>query len=76
MEDRINLLMSMHNIMLHMNNEDAYWSWVILGVPDQPSRNDYEFIASNEDAFRECVEHFTNVFNEYIEDGIYADARY
>lgn len=73
MEDRISVLKSMHNIMIHMNNEDAYWRWVTLGVPDEPSEDDYIFIASNDESFKECVEHFTDVFKEYADDGIYTE---
>ena len=76
MEDRINLLKAMHEIMIHMNNEDAYWRWVILGVPDEPSEDDFRFIASDKESFNECVEHFTKVFLDYAEDGIYANTKY
>lgn len=76
MEDRISVLKSMHNIMIHMNNEDAYWRWVTLGVPDEPSEDDFQFIASNKESFDECVEHFARVFKAYIEDGLYTDGVY
>jgi len=73
MQDRVNLLKSMHNIMLHMNNEDAYWCWVELGVPDEPTEDDFRFIASDPESFKECTEHFTRVFRSYYTDGFVTD---
>ena len=73
MEDRINLLKAMHTIMIHMNIEDAYWAWVELGVPDEPSENDFIFIASDKESFDECTEHFTRVFKTYCNGGYVTD---
>jgi hypothetical protein len=68
-ENRIEILKAMHTIMTYMNNENAYWSWVTLGVPDEPQEDDFESIAEDEDSFNEVAEHFTEVFKEYSKDG-------
>lgn len=68
-ENRIEILKAMHTIMTYMNNENAYWSLVTLGVPDEPQEDDFESIAEDEDSFNEVAEHFTEVFKEYSKDG-------
>lgn len=32
---RIKELKAMHETMLHLNNEGAYFDWIVLGVPDE-----------------------------------------
>ena len=68
---RIEVLKAMHLIMIHMNNEEAYWYWVELAVPDEPSEDDYEFIAKDDGAFEDCVEHFRRVVKLYMKDGLF-----
>ena len=68
-QQRIDLLKAMHEIMINMNNEDAYFSWVTLGVPDEPQEDDFESIASDPEGFKETTDHFTRVFKRYIKDG-------
>jgi hypothetical protein len=68
-QQRIDLLKAMHEIMVNMNNENAYYSWVTLGVPDEPQEDDFEFIASDPEGFKEVTDHFTSVFRAYSKDG-------
>lgn len=70
-KERIEILKNMHNIMMHMNNEEAYFDWVELGVPDYPSEEDYEYIAENNDDFNESFKWFVRCIGKYWEDGLY-----
>jgi len=69
-KERIEILKQMHNIMLHMNNENAYYDWIQLGVPDCPSKEDYEYISDNNDDFNESVEWFVRCIKVYGKDGM------
>ena len=60
---RIKQLMTMHLFMLNANDESIYLSWVALGVPDCPSEDDYEFIAENDETYKECCDLFRELVN-------------
>ena len=48
---RIELLKSMNEHIINIGDEDIYDDWFALGVPDEPSYDDYEFIAENDDEY-------------------------
>lgn len=52
-ERRINLLKDMHNYILNMGDDFVYDIWIRDGVPDEPDDEIFEFIASNDDDWRE-----------------------
>ena len=57
-KERINLLKQMHQYIVDIGDEDIYDAWVTDGIPDEPSEEDYEFIAKYD---RE----WTNVCREF-----------
>ena len=61
----------MHEIMQSMNDEDAYYSWVMTGVPDGATEEDFIDIASNSDDFADCKDLFDKLFKRYSKDGLY-----
>ena len=69
-KERINWLKNAHEFITLLNNENAYYDWIVEGVPDCPSENDFEFIASNEDSFNEVKDYFFEVFYAYRNDGL------
>ena len=58
---KMNLLQQMHNFILNIGDEEIYEEWVTSCVPDEPSEDDYEFIASNETLWDEITEKFIQI---------------
>ena len=57
-ESRINQLKAMHDLMTEANDESVYMRWVELGVPDCPDKDDFEFIAQDDEMYNECFDLF------------------
>lgn len=62
--ERTNLLIKLHSIMICMNDENAYMEWIVT-VLDEPTREDFEDIARDDKFFNEVLEEFMRIFNEY-----------
>lgn len=58
---KMNLLQQMHKFVIDIGDEEIYEEWVTSCVPDEPSEDDYEFIASNENLWNEVVEKFAQI---------------
>lgn len=68
MEKRITLLKAMHEyILTECQNEYALDYWIVAGVPDEPSENDFEFIAGDDEFFKDTCMAFAKTLE--IEDG-------
>lgn len=70
MAKRIALLKAQHEIIVHMNNEEAYMEWINI-VPDCPQDDDFEFIAEDDELFANAMECFKSIMDTYLDDGIY-----
>lgn len=46
-EQRIQLLKQMNQYIIDLGDEEVYEAWFSLGVPDEPTEEDYEFIAKD-----------------------------
>lgn len=57
LEARIAQLSSMHEIMRNANDESIYMSWIYT-MPDQPSDEDIESIALDDEDYNECFDAF------------------
>ena len=56
---KMNLLGGMHSfVMSCINDEDLQDEWLTMGVPDEPSEEDFEFIAEDPQEFAEVVHLF------------------
>ena len=55
-EQRIDLLKRMNKAVIDNGDEEIWMAWIVYGVPDCPQEEDYEFIASDEDCFKETLE--------------------
>ena len=60
-ESRIKQLKAMHQLMMEANDEDIYYTWIVGGVPDEPDDSDFEFIASDDEAYNECFDLFVSL---------------
>lgn len=69
-EQLVKNLKLMHNVMMSMNNEDAYYSWIYV-MPDEPSEDDFIYIASNADEYKDCEDTYYSLFKKYAKDGLY-----
>lgn len=67
--NKLEELQIMHEAMLHMNNEDAYYKW-IYEVPDEPSIDDFEYILENNE-FDYVKKFFVKLLKKYAKDGLY-----
>ena len=50
-KERVELLKAMNTIILNENDEDVGDYWFSVGIPDNPSEEDYEIIAKDDDDF-------------------------
>ena len=63
--DRIEILKSMHRLVLAMNDEDAYMAWVYC-VPDGSEDTDLEDIALNDEyTFKDACNLFNRLVKSY-----------
>lgn len=68
--ERADFVRSMNNIMVHMNDEEAYMKWIQV-VPDGATQEDFEAIADNEELFDSTVYLFKDLMDKYMKNGIY-----
>lgn len=62
---KMNLLGGMHSFVINcINDENLQDEWLTLGVPDEPSEKDLEFIAEDPQEFAEV----THLFGKLVWD--------
>lgn len=71
---RLRNVMLMHQTMMHMNNENAYMSW-IYRMPDEPRLEDFNDFASDEEEYMELYLYFTKLLQHYIKDGLFRPSK-
>ena len=69
LEERITNLKRMHNVMTRMNDEEVYMAWINY-MPDEPSDDDINFIAQNDEDYDEIVRIFVRLVWKYGHEGI------
>ena len=71
--DRLRAIIAMHTMVIDMNDESAYLSWIYL-VPDEASEWDFIDFATNDDgttenkSFDEAVMLFKKLWNRYAKE--------
>lgn len=65
-EEMAEVISSMHNIVLSFNDEEAYGNWIDL-VPDEPSEEDFKFIAEDKELLTEVIDRFRWIIVHYID---------
>ena len=68
MERRITVLKAMDEAVREMNDEYAMDSWLMVGVPDEASEDDYEFIAENHEEYIDVVKVFARIVAKYAKE--------
>lgn len=63
---RARLLKELNTIILQNveNEETIINTWFSLGIPDEATNNDYEFIAESDESFNEIVDLFASIIKE------------
>lgn len=46
---RKNLVKQMHQYIIDMGDESIYDTWIMVGVPDCPCEDDFQWFAENDD---------------------------
>lgn len=59
---RIEQLKAMHELMRNANDEEIYMAWIYI-VPDEPSDEDFEYIALDDELYNECFDEFIRLIN-------------
>lgn len=54
---RVEILKKLHEYFIEIGDEDLYYEWIEWGVPDEPSDEDYNYIASHNQEFCEVLFH-------------------
>ena len=65
---RLVVLKEMDNAVRGMNDEYAMDSWLMVGVPDEASEEDYEFIAENHEEYTDVVKLFARIVSKYAKE--------
>lgn len=64
---RIRKLKAMHEMMLNIDDEDYYMTWIYT-VPDCPSEYDFEDIAEDVEMYNEVEELFKRLITKAIKN--------
>lgn len=72
MEERKHMMISMNNIIISLNNEDAYYEWINI-IPDNVETEELYDIATDNELFNDVTKLFMSIIKRYIKDGLYID---
>jgi hypothetical protein len=67
--NRVEFIKALNEIVLGLGDEELIEGWLMNGVPDCPSEEDFEFIANDQESFDETVNCFVRL-SKYIKTGI------
>ena len=59
---RVEQIKAMHELMKNANDEEIYMAWIYT-VPDEPSDEDFEYIALNDEEYNYCFDEFIRLIN-------------
>ena len=72
-QERFEALKSMNNIIVNMNDESAYTSWIHI-IPDEADDDELMEIAEeDEESFDDAVHAFIEIMNKRLKYGLYID---
>lgn len=69
-QERFEQLKAMHTIIMSINDESAYMSWIYL-IPDQADDDDLLMCAEDEEVFADACTKFRSLIREYGGSGFY-----
>ena len=66
-EQMAEIIKAMHTIVQGINDERAYYNdWIIYGVPDCPTEDDFKFIAEDDDSLTDTLKSFKRIIETYF----------
>lgn len=57
-ERRIAELKKMNENIINLGDEMIWWDWIEFAIPDEPSEEDYEFIADDIEEYMSVVRYY------------------
>lgn len=57
-ERRIAELKKMNENIINLGDEMIWWDWIEQGIPDEPSEEDYEYIADDFEEYISVVRYY------------------
>lgn len=60
---RVRQLKAMHELMRDANDENIYMSWIYT-MPDNPSEEDFQYIAMDDKEYNECFDKFLKLIGK------------
>lgn len=61
-EERTEIIKGMNDKILETGDEEMFYDWFTYGVPDNPTEEDFVFIAEDLDLWREVVAVFCKIY--------------
>lgn len=56
--ERVKLLKQMNAYIINLGDEEIWMEWIMVGVPDEPCEEDYQYIAENDKDWIDICELF------------------
>lgn len=69
LNSRVQSMKAMHDVMQHLNNDEAYEVWLSIGFPDEPTMEELLRIANDSNLYNDILNHFMYVLRNYYLDG-------
>lgn len=64
---RVKILKEMHSYIIDLGDEDTYECWLVGPVPDEPSDEDFETIATDDKLWKSAIGWFYITVKDTIE---------
>lgn len=61
---------NMHEVIRCINDENCYYWWIYT-VPDNAGKDDFQFIAEDDDEYEAVCNLYNKLFKKYIVSGLY-----
>lgn len=61
---RVAQLKAMHELMLNVNDEEIYMTWIMGWIPDEPIEDDFIDCAKNDDNYNETFDLFIGLIQK------------
>ena len=61
---RADQLEAMHRVIQNTNDEEIYYTWILV-VPDEPSREDFEELAADDADYNEVCDLFVRLVQDH-----------
>ncbi len=65
LDSRIAALRLCHEEIINLGDEEAYEWWIAMGIPDCPSRDDFKYIAKNDEEYEDTLKLYKKIMYEY-----------